>query len=310
MELRQIVHLTNGDSATGSLRSAGLRALADPDMLARGPADRDPARHQRLRLKFWKANGVDTSHAKLIWPRRGPVAIWTSSQLTDQLAFWRAVDRLHHLELWRVDARHPQFTIDSLGTLPPEFVPYSLEHATRMSARAVRSARNRWRAFVDGNLGRVAAGLKAAPPALETLREQLPRLEEGKLRLSLLDQRLLRPFAADWLTPADAFLSQRSRAVLRRLLIFGDQLLLSRLHHWSQGPRPGLLALPTRDDHSWKQVEYKLTEFGKQMLKGLKRLDEAPPLQMGGAVIYGERSWVWEEECNRCIRMSSFRSTM
>jgi hypothetical protein len=279
--LRDAIHLVCGDSAAWTLRAAGLNVRVDPDVMAVGPCDRDPLRHSQLRRAFWRSEfrligWPLPSWREVRWPRQGAVALWTSIWLVDRLFFWRAVDRLKDVELWRVEARAP-----GVGAMAREATAVRLAAASRMSRSEIAAARRTWAAFTSGDLPRVAGILE--PSLRGVLLDCLPRVWGGRLRLSRRDEMLLRPFV-DWRTPLEAL-----RPELPRVLVFGDLVVLGRLQAWRRAgaleSRPGPGKAP------FTRLELRLTRAGRRLLDRLRSLWEAPLLIMGGHRIYGPRSW-------------------
>src|SRR5471032_1700157 len=129
--LRDATHLTLGTWET--LYAGGARRIVPVrDSLETGPCDAHPQRHRRLRLQYWKSEYALVEadwdlEPQPRWPSLGPVALWTSSAISDRLLYWNAIDRLAGLELWRIDARHPKVELETVRVLSPDQVGYSVE---------------------------------------------------------------------------------------------------------------------------------------------------------------------------------------
>ena len=102
----------------------------------------------------------------------------------------------------QVEARHPQYFIESVDTLSPQWIPYSLEGARRLSARAKVELCRRWSAFSTGAFDHLLRLMRKDAFAAQTLLHTLPRASGESLWLSALDQSLLKPFRR-WRTPSD-----------------------------------------------------------------------------------------------------------
>jgi hypothetical protein len=276
------IHFVCGDSAAGTLRAAGLDVRVDPDVLAVGPAHRDPAVHTALRRGFWRSEyGLLTKWRlprwrEVRWPRRGGVALWTSTWLVDRLFFWRAVDRAAAAELWRVDAASR-----GVGSMPTAGVPRNLSRAQRMTRAEIASARRYWAAWTSGDLPRVAAALER--PLRKTLLDCLPRTAGTKLRLSRRDEMLLRGFST-WRTPLDVL-----RPHLPELLVFGDFVAIARLRRWERSG--ALVSRAGAGKELFTEIEFVLTPLGTSLLRELRSPSQAPAMFMGGHEIYGPRTW-------------------
>jgi hypothetical protein len=287
--IRNAVHLVSGDSAGGTLKGAGMRVIADRDMLALGPADLDPVRHARLRNAFWRAEyriggWPWLAYSEVRWPRRGRVVVWSSTWLPDRLFFWRAVDRLvrSNVEIWLVEAYDPECAVHGVGSMPLLSFEANLVRAKQMTVGQIGAARGAWGAWVAGQLDEVVRRLQ--PPLRAAVIESLPRIGRTKLRLSIRDEMLLRPFHS-WQRPIDSF-----RRDLPELLVFGDLAVMTRLRRWT---RVGALARRRVSGKSqWTNTEYVLTPTGRRFLDQLLSPDLAPPLFMGGHEIYGPDTWV------------------
>jgi hypothetical protein len=287
---RDAIHIVAGDWAGGSLRPSGMRVRADPDMLACGPCDLDEVRHAELRRAFWtseyRLGGWRwRPRFKLRWPRAGRVALWTSSWIPDRLFLWHAVHRLadRDVELWRIEARSPEFVVRGAGTMPRDLLPDCLGRAKRIAGRDLAASRRAWRAFTEGDLDRI---VKVLDPSLRpTLLAFLPRRSRGGLQLSLHDEMLLAGFES-WRRPLDALKSN-----LTELLVFGDLLVLTRLLRWTRAPEPALIARRPSKTITWKGPELLLTPFGRQLLKRLRSAADAPPMHIGGHEIHGAHTF-------------------
>jgi hypothetical protein len=287
--LRDATHVFCGDLS--GLRESGVaRGMQVLDKLSAGPSALDPARHRRLRWRYWKREreleaAVPEYEIGPRWPRSGRIALWTSIGVIDQLFYWNAVERLAGLELWRIDARHPKVPIDGVGTLPEQFVVYSAQGGRRVGVREVSQARRRWEAFASGELRDLSRMLPGEPVARQWLHDSLPQKSQH-LRLSRLDQTLLRPFST-LRPPIDSV-----RAWSDIIHSFGDLFVLTRLRRWET--RGALVSVPlgAMGPSPWKNRELQLTPLGLRLLRGMRSLDEAPPMFIGGHEAYGPRSWL------------------
>ncbi|MGZ6142810.1 MAG: hypothetical protein ACXWLM_05705 [Myxococcales bacterium] len=301
--VRDAIHLVSGDGPAGTLMQAGLRVRPDPDTLTVGPSHPDPRRHNRMRRRFWirelqlprwkwcEAENPELSPQRP-WPRQGAVVVWTSARISERLFSWRAIDRLadSNVELWRAEPVHPEYFIEALAELPPQFVLTSLARASRMSAAEIARARRSWRSFAGGNLSLLDRLVRNEPPMRGWLRNMLPRMGAEGLRISRLDETLLRPFER-WKTPFEAM---KARDAWRDVVLtYGDHFMLTRLWKWTLGVQPALFAKPGHGlrPWAWGAAALQLTPAGVRMLRVLRPSDEPPPMWVGGHEVHGADSW-------------------
>jgi hypothetical protein len=167
--------------------------------------------------------------------------------------------------------------------LSPDQVGYSVERGERIGVREASGARRRWQMFASGELGEQARSLRDENTALEWLRGSLPQAG-SQLRLSRLDQALLRPFAR-WKT------LHAASPVLREIFFArGDLFVRTRLLRWQKAG--ALFVKPAAGKSPYTDHELLLTPLGRRLLRGMRSLDEAPPMFIGGHEAYGPRSWL------------------
>jgi hypothetical protein len=285
--LRDATHVFCGDN--GNLRHGGVvHGVPVYDTLASGPSALDREKHRRMRRQFWRGEYALLKAPWNLgrqprWPRNGPIALWTSTGVIDQLFYWNAVDRLAGHELWRIDASLPDHQIDRIGTLPPDFVAYSAKLARRVNTRELSSAKRRWRAFASGEVRDLMGAVNGEPAILNWLHKLLPR-KTGQLQLSRFDEMLLSPFAV-WNTRGSAL-----GHWIDLVNEMGDLVLLTRLLRWEQAG--ALSSRPAIGKSQWSNRELQLTPLGLRLIRGMRSLDEAPPMFIGGHEAYGPRSWL------------------
>ena len=291
--LRDAVHIVCGDSAGGTLKQAGLRVLVDRDVLAIGPCDPDPVRNDELRHAFWREEWRLAGWPKwpgwkrMRWPRGGKVVLWTSCHLPDRLMMWRALEALRSRDV----QLHVAEAAPMVGILYVDEVAQVLDKAVALIPADIRRGAGMWSLWSAGDLGTLSRWLE--PVLRELVHGYLPGAGP---RLSWFDRALLEPFDT-WATPLSG-IKQR----IEKLMVFGDLVLLTRIRRWIDAGALVSRLVPGKS--AWTDRELRLTPNGKRLLRGLRSLDEAPPLWLGGHEVYGPGSWCITRS-GRPVRASS-----
>ena len=218
-----MLHVTNGDSAAGTLAEAGLggSVLAWRDTLQEGPVPAlPPAELRGVRAEFIAARGWaprDAAEADLrardeaLAAALGsePVVLWFEHDLYDQLQLIQILARVGDEP---VEAILPERFLGSLSAgdlaaLWPDRRP--------VTAAALETARAAWAAFTAPDPAALAAlepdgALPFLGPALTRLREEYPATTDG---LARSERQALAAIAAGAQEPLAAFLAaQRAEA--------------------------------------------------------------------------------------------------
>jgi hypothetical protein len=327
-----LLHVTNGDSAAGTLRETSLAGavLAWRDALHEGPVT-DVPRDELLRTRAEFLAGCGWGDAPAIRAslegrdgelldalRDGAtVTLWFEHDLFDQLqlldvlALARGVDAAPDLIVIGSFPGRPSF--GGLGELTASELE-TLWPARRPAPPAVlQAAANAWAAFrapepvaLADWATRETAHLPFLAPALRRWLEELPAQGDG---LSGTERRALRSLAAGATTPADAFgAAQRLEAAP----FLGDTWFYRALSALGQGggrlvetddgsPLPA--APPIGDGDAIARLRLRVTAAGERVLRG-----EADRVELlgvdrwvGGSHITPDNAWRWDPAGRRLV---------
>jgi hypothetical protein len=294
------LHITNGGSAAGIMKVAGIGGQILPwrDALHDGPVPGglSLAELSRVRASYFASVGMDRFEDAVrefvardsILQRFGeyePVVLWFEWDLYDQLQLIQVLDAIAGgLDDSRVP---PTLEIVSLagylGTLQPEDFPTLYERRTGITAEMLSLGQRSWTAFTSPDPRDVVALLvtdTAALPFLEgalwRLLEELPSTRGG---LSRSERQLLEGLSNGPSTFGDIF---RSAAGREERMYCGDASAALYLERLSRGDEP-LVVFPSGDRVAAPLTEAGYREFGEAQLT----LTDA-----GRAVLAGERDWI------------------
>lgn len=243
---------------------------------------------------------------------------------TDHVVVWLEGGALARLQLWWVCASARRGTRISVVPIPGESWMHSLaDVATLMNAaaglrpfdaRTVAHLAANWRRWSAGDvpgdvqLPRWPRDARWVGEVPEACYAAMPRLERGRLRLSVDDEAML------GLLDAEAF-TDTLRVIMRGLrgpagqntLIRGDLSFARRLDAWARFERGRYVERrrsPREDANRFTRWEYRRTPAGTELLqRGLPALTSAPPLHLGGFRLYTWRSpWVLHRNVPRRLR--------
>jgi Domain of unknown function (DUF1835) len=290
-----VLHVTNGDSAAGTLAEAGLggSVLAWRDALQEGPVPAlAPAELRGVRAEFIAARGWaprDAAEADLrardeaLAAALGsePVVLWFEHDLYDQLQLIQVLARVDGqlVEAIVVDRFLGELTAAELAALWPE--------RRAVTAAALETARAAWAAFTAPDPAALAAlapdgALPFLGPALDRLREEYPATTDG---LARSERQALAAVAAGADEPLAAFFaSQRAEAAAYA----GDTQFFDLLASLAAEPEPLIERDPLR-----------LTAAGEAVLAGradavqLRGVDR----WLGGVHLDG--TWRWDPAAER-----------
>jgi hypothetical protein len=123
-----------------------------------------------------------------------------------------------------------------------------------------------------------------------------PRLSDGRLRLSELDELLLGGFDDSWRTTSDFFKTLQLDRLARLAWPFQSFFPITRLRAWAA---LGVLEREELvDENPWAQDQFRATERTRALLEhGLDDVGDAPQLYVGGCVVNDPASpWVRIED--------------
>jgi Domain of unknown function (DUF1835) len=311
------LHVTNGDSAAGSLRKLGLApVLAWRDALHDGPVPDVPDDELRaVRAEFLTGPDADAVRdaqailverdATLDAQRDGAYVLWFEADLYDQLQIAQILARLaslavpagaitlicigEHLGIARFGGLG-ELRPDQLGELP--FVA-----ATPLTDPGLRLASDAWAALrvpEPGGLRTIAAArsgeLRFMGEAFDRLSREYPSTRDG---LSLVERRLLAAVAEGAQSAGKAFIRAMAREARPYL---GDALAWRALERLAGTEAPLLATDPVGPIGAATRLA--ITEAGRRVLAGA---DDHVALNgidrwIGGVHLAGrEVRWRWDE---------------
>ncbi len=304
--LENAMHLAHGESAANHIQAVTGSARCTRDLLTRGPCDADPTRHQALRAAYWGVTDWDTGLGPELaaLPPAQPIVIWATSAWSDQLWLWWTLDVVSRHDiarerLWWAQPRtdHP---LASAGAAPPDELRVAVTRAQPISDAQLAGGASLWLKYADPSPLAFDQARRTGSPAFPDLSQiaephgyWFPRLVDGALRLSELDESLLSSLRGDWRLP------RKLMGDDRLMFPFGDSMLMRRLEEWV---RQG--AVERQDPGA-----YRLSQTGARLLAaGLPDVAEAPSLHIGGCRVNDPTApWVRVIDRN-CWRLEQGRS--
>jgi hypothetical protein len=271
------LHVTNGDSAAGTLRATALGGdvLAWQDVLHEGPlADVADDDLRLLRARFLASHGWGEAESIAAGLRERdetldaavregrPVVLWFEHDLYDQLQLLQVLARLPDVlrgpvELVQSETYLGSLDVADLERLWPTRVP--VDGATVVVARAA------WTAVLDG---RVEDALRLDTRRLPWLAPALRRLLEEREPLPRTRRQLLRALESGPRRPPEAFLASQEQ---EEAIFLGDEWCFVHLHELVAAglvaPADGreLPLPPPRGDYDdFASVPLELTEAGRR----------------------------------------------
>jgi hypothetical protein len=230
------LHVTNGESAAGTLREAALDGvvLSWDDVLHVGPLAADPAESRRVRAAFLAENGWGKADAIESDLRRRDdllasadrVALWFEHDLVDQLQLLQILSQVPSttgVELVQTDEHLGGMSARELEAAWPGRVP--------LDAPVRAQARDAWAAVVAGDLDRDV-------PGLPHLRAALRRLVQERETPSRSKRQLLTALAGGPKTALQLFLANQAQ---EEAVFLGDSWAFLFLYELSEEGKLGPL---------------------------------------------------------------------
>jgi hypothetical protein len=267
LDFEGAAHVAHGDSIEGALRQLGAETRAlhvVRDLLTYGPCDPDPAHHVQLRLAHWGVPPDRTGEFSLSatvsgWPSSQPIVVWAAPRAwSDQLFLWWTLDALarEHVDLSRVYRAAPvtYHPLAATGAAPRLELARALAQAQPIAPELVDASRELWRSFASPSplpFDELRRAGRSAIPGLASIAEPhgwwFPRLIDGRLRLSEMDELLLYAFDDEWRGPSALLRGTRADDITDRLInVYGDWIIVARLMELGQARRPGVPAARRR----------------------------------------------------------------
>jgi hypothetical protein len=312
-----VLHVTNGESAAGTLRQAclGGEVLSWQDVLHEGPVPQGPrAQLLQARAAFlaecgWGSrsailSSLERRDRRLLEARR--VVLWFEHDLYDQLQLVDTLTLLHH-----AGARPELIVVDSfLGSLPAEQLAALWPRRVEAGPDVLAAATSVWAAFREPEPTALAAWdggeLPFLRPALRRLLEELPSVGDG---LSGTERRALHAIAGGARTAPAAFVAAQyseEAAFLGDTWFYRALSALgrgpARLVETSEGktlPRPP----PLSDAGVFGQLELRLTPNGECVLRGEADRVELLGIDrwLGGTHVTTRNLWRWDAARQRLV---------
>jgi hypothetical protein len=322
-----MLHITNGDSAAGSLRQAGLPGTVAvwADVLHDGPvpAGVEGDAWRELRARFAADAGLcPYEDAKAMceqWDRdlasyrdHDEVVLWFEHDLFDQLLLIRHLDWFarqpeppRRLSLICIDRFPGVEPFHGLGQLKPHQMASLFGTQQAVTREAIRLAVRAWHAFRSSDPRDLEALVEsedtsALPFLAGALRRQLEEYPEVGSGLSRTERQILEAVRDGAGSPAEAFV--RTKAMEDRVFM-GDSSFWTRVRHLASGAAPlldldGDTVTPTR----LARAATKLTDTGDAVLSGradwvgIRGVDR----WIGGVHLTGkDAAWRWNRRTHR-----------
>ena len=222
------LHVTNGESAASTLRSASIDGvvLSWNDVLHVGPLAFDPAESRRVRSRFLAGQGWgeasaiegDLARRDELLARADHVVLWFEHDVVDQLQLLQILSQIGpdtEIELVQTDQYLGSLDTDELEGLRPGRRP--------LDPQTVAAARESWRAVLAGDLGQDVPGLPHLAPALQRFAEEPDRTKRQLLNALVKGPR----------TPVQLFLANQEQ---EEAIFLGDTWAYLFLYElWEEG---------------------------------------------------------------------------
>jgi len=328
-EAPRILHITNGDSAAGSLRQSALPGDVSiwADVLYEGPvpagndddrwrqaratylADGNPAQYEEAlhAIHEWE-DAVDRAH------EYDEVILWFEHDLFDQLNLIHLLDRLSRrpeppnwLTLISVGAFPGVDRFVGLGQLTPDQLESLIDVRAPVSREQTTLARTAWDRFRSDDpreLEALVAGDTSALPflgaALTRHLEEYPSAYNG---LSRTEHELLHVLDARACTAGELFRAVQDR---EERPFMGDLSFFRILRELARGREPLVTwdAPPRAGTTASAKADVRVTEVGRDVLEGhvdhvrLNGVDR----WLGGVHLTGtEIAWRWDSSKGRLV---------
>jgi hypothetical protein len=306
-----MLHVTNGDSAAGGIRAAGIGGEVLPwrDVLHEGPVPATASLEElsEVRARFIAGGGWGTEDEVLRGFRErdaaladfaahDEVVLWFEHDLYDQLQLAQVLDFFAGRDLGRTKLSlvcGPEY----LGASKPERLAERFAARQAVTAAELALAADAWEAFRSTDptslvdfVARDTAALPFLAPALVRHLEQFPSTRDG---LSRSERQALQAVAGGASTALDAFLAHNAR---EDPVWLGDSTFLSYLHDLAAGPTP-LLSSSDGDADEPMRRRVALTDAGRAVLEGREErvLLNGIDRWLGGVHLVGHQiPWRWD----------------
>jgi hypothetical protein len=324
--VRRLLHVTNGDTAAGLIRQAGVagEVSVTADVLHEGPAPGGlpPERWRKVRARYLAESGYDDYESSLAtltrWDRTledyrsyDEVILWFEHDLFDQLLLIRALDGFAGRNLGNTEVslicigEFPGVSpFHGLGDLAPEQMASLLDRRQRVNEGQKLLARDAWRAFcapdpagLEALLRRDLSPLPFLAGALRRHLEEFPSVLNG---LSRSERQAIAGLAAGATTFEELF---RATQRMEERVFMGDVCFLRILRELAAPPWP-LIRLEPSPSGSMRSLQVSLTANGRQVLEGAADWVRVRGIDrwLGGVHLEGrEAAWRWDGAAGRLV---------
>lgn len=325
--MRQRLNITNGDSAVGSLREAGVEGAIIPwrDVLHEGPVDASLPLEQlsKQRARFIAGNHwADIAQVDREFQERDraiqnlsevtEVVLWFEHDLYDQLQLLQLLD---HFSNGARGSRSLSLVLSDryLGPLGADDLRQLEASRTPASTEQLSLAKRAWNAFgssdptkIERLLQEDTAALPHLAAALKRHLEEFPSTVNG---LSRSEREALTAISEGRVTPIAAFVEVAAK---QESIFLGDSVFYSYVERLSGSDNPlvtwrdgSTVVAPTDATASdFVKREMMLTSLGLHVLAGEKDWQSisARTRWLGGVEIKPPSTWRWDPDARRVVR--------
>ncbi len=308
----EAIHLVSSGPASGNVKQAGApraRIRYSDERLTSGPCDVDPVRHEELRgrdSEFWMRRlGLEDLRAAIAGD--APVVLWATRAYSDLVWLCWALDGLGRIGAegarFFLARPQPKDPLETTGGSTPEEARIALEAARPITPDEWREGADLWIKFAspsplafDEARRRGSSVFPELTSSAELHGAWFPRLTDGRLRLSELDELLLGVLDDSWRTTSDLLKMLPLDRLVRLAWPFHPFIPIYRLRAWATHGALEREALA--DENPWVQDRFRATDRSRALLeRGLDDVGDAPQLYVGGCLVNDPTSpWLRIEE--------------
>jgi hypothetical protein len=310
--IAEAIHLVSGTAGAGQLKGAGARkGIHSDDRLTSGPCDVDPVRHTELRRTWdlevapyieWRS-ALDLAKLRTVIAGDAPIVLWGTRAYANLVWIWWALDALGHIGVERsrcfLARPHADDPFAIVGMFGADETRHALAAATAITDDQWREGIDLWMKFASPSplaFDEARRQGSSAFPELTSSTELhgawFPRFEDGRLRLSELDEVLLGNVGDSWRTPRKIVGALPEPRITQLVRMFDAYFHVERLCQWAAR---GVLERETvEEDNPFEQDRFRATDRARALLSdGLERVGDAPPMYVGGCRVNDPSSpWV------------------
>jgi Domain of unknown function (DUF1835) len=319
-------HITNGDSAAGTIRQAGLAGDVLPwrDALHEGPVPRLPTIEELsvVRAEFiareWTPSSTmdvsgefkDRDRLLRVHTRSSEITLWFEADLYDQLQLLQLLDwfqahpSVYPLHLICIGEHEEIPRFDGLGQLSPTQMAALIPRRQPVLDDHCELAARAWSAFTAADPSELArlvdhTDTSTLPFLRDALRRHLQELPHVRGGLSRTERQSLQLLREGPRTLKDLFIVNQR---LEDRVFMGDSIFHYRMEQMSRGPAPAIHLAPGEKTTSptaprWLTMAATLTSAGARYLDGADDFVESNGVDrwMGGVHLTSATQWRWDE---------------